>query len=86
MWQTTDYLSFPLAWLRMVTNWVKADEEDEEDEDGIILWLNSSSFGTTETHENGKRESGVRRSTMIWSNSSTGVAEMASQFGFWFFW
>lgn len=81
-----DYLSFLLVWLLMVTNLTKEDENNEED---IILWLNSSSLGSMVTCGNG--EGFKARLSMcpmtIWSNFSVGVAEMtAARFEFWFVW
>ncbi len=49
------YLSFSLVWLVMETDWEEVDGEGEEEQ---ILWLNSSSLGTTDTcgDDNGELE------------------------------
>lgn len=39
------YLTFPLVWLVMETDLEEVDKEED------ILWLNSSSLGTTDTCE-----------------------------------
>lgn len=47
------YLSFPLVWLVMDTAWEEVDDVDKVED---ILWLNSSSLGTTDTCGDDKQE------------------------------